>query len=82
MFFKAGVATIALFVTGLTLGFGLNWFKAGSESYDLVWTNTGLGRRTVIGMTRESCEKMQTLQAQGEIQCLKQPFLHYVASSF
>jgi hypothetical protein len=82
MFLKAGLATIALFMSGLTLGFGLNWFKASSESYDLIWTDTGSGKRNVLGMTQEACERMQGLQAQGEIRCLKQPFLRFVASSF
>ena len=82
MFLKAFAATIALFVAGLTLGFGANWFSLSSQTYDLVWKEGGASKLNVLGMTQDACQKMLTLQAQAEARCQKQPFLHYVASSF
>ena len=82
MFLKAFIATFALFLVGLTLGFGANWFSLSSQTYDLVWKEGRTGKLNVLGMTKDACEKMLTLQAQAEAKCQKQTFLYYVADSF
>jgi hypothetical protein len=81
MFLKASVATLALFVAGLTLGFSANWFSLSSQTYDLVWAD-GTGKLDVLGMTQDACRKMLTLQAEAQASCQKQTFLRYVAGSF
>ena len=82
MFLKASLATLALFVAGLTLGFSANWFSLSSQTYDLVWADGGTGKLDVLGMTQDACRKMLTIQGQAEASCRKQTFLRYVAGSF
>src|SRR3954453_23501335 len=65
MAIKGIIATLALTLLGLGLGFSINWFMPGAQTYDLVALTSGeQDNRMVLGLTHESCRQAVERQEQ------------------
>jgi len=87
MAIKGIFATLALFLLGLGLGFSINWFMPGAQTYELVGSTErgGPDNRIVLGLTHEHCRQAVARQEQAgpaKASCQKQPFLRYMTSNF